>query len=104
MAKYLAVLSEPLQRLCSMKNQMQLTAHQLETWVGVLSCYETEVVTRSCLEIGLSEDPFPDLGKVVARCERHRRTRAGITASTDKVSIGEGMLKRIADSLSLTIG
>lgn len=86
-----------------MKNQVKLTAHQLETWVAVLACYEPTIVTRACLEIGLSDDPFPDLGKLTLRCETLRRRKAGAEASDGKVRIGDGMLKKIADSLNLKI-
>jgi hypothetical protein len=86
-----------------MKNQVQLTAHQLETWIGVLACYEPSIVTRSCLEIGLSDDPFPDLGKLTLRCEELRRRKAGTLARDGKVVIGDAMLHRIAESLCLQI-
>jgi hypothetical protein len=101
--KHLKTLAEPIQRLCSMKNQVKFTAHQLETWVAVLCSYEQAVVTRACLEIGLSDDPFPDLGKLTLRCETLRRRKAGIEASDGKVRIGDGMLRKIAESLNLRI-
>lgn len=86
-----------------MKNQVQMTPHQLETWVAVLACYEATVVTRACLEIGLSADPFPDLGKVVTRCEVLRRRKAGTEAQSGIATIGDVMLRNIASSLGLEV-
>jgi hypothetical protein len=86
-----------------MKNQVNLTAHQLETWIAVLSCYEPEIVTRAILEIGLSEDPFPDLGKILSRSELLRRRKSGTESKTETKIIGEKMLHLIADSLQLRI-
>lgn len=96
-------LRDPIQRLCSMKNQVNFTPHQLETWVAVLSCYDVRIVSRVCLEIGLSDDPFPDCGKIALRCERLRREAAGHVASNDKQSIGTAQLKRIAEALNLRV-
>ena len=93
-------------RLCSMKNQVNLTPHQLETWVAVLSCFDDDIVTRVILEIGLSVDPFPDIGKIVTRCEVLRRRRAKLDYGEGRggpVRIGDGMLKTIASALQLKI-
>lgn len=86
-----------------MKNQVQLTTHALETWVATLACYEASIVTRSCLEIGLSDDPFPDLGKLTLRCEALRRRKNGTESNDGKIRIGDAMLHKIAKSLGLTI-
>lgn len=60
-----------LQRLCSMKTSVQLTPHQLDTWGRVLSCYFPEdIVIRTVIEFGLTDDPFPDIGKLIQRCQR----------------------------------
>ena len=66
-----------------MKNQTQLTPHQAETWVAALSIFDSRDVNRSCLELGLSSDPFPDLGKLVMRCDQLRRERKGTQLRTD---------------------
>ena len=58
-----------LQTLCSMKSQAQFTPHQLATWAAVLGQYPIETVNQAVLYLGLSTDPFPDLSKVLARCE-----------------------------------
>lgn len=90
-------------RLCSMKNQVNLTPHQLETWVAVLSCFDTDIVSRVVLEIGLSEDPFPDLGKITLRCEALRRRRENVEGRSDSMKIGDKMLAKIASALELKI-
>ena len=59
-----------LERLCSMKQRVMLTDHQTETWLAVLSQFPVTVVNRAVLKLGLSSDPFPDLGKIVIECQR----------------------------------
>ena len=98
-----ADLLPSLERLCSAKRVLNLTPHQTETWLAVLSSYEPGIVTRACLEIGLSDDPFPDLGKLTLRCETLRRRKAGAESSDGKVRIGDAMLRKIADCLNLKI-
>lgn len=66
-----------LMRLCSMKKTLELTPHQLDTWDKVLSCHFPEdIVTRSIVEFGLTDDPFPDIGKLVQRCQRIHAERS----------------------------
>ena len=47
-----------------------LTDHQTETWLAVLSQFPVTAVNRAVLKLGLSSDPFPDLGKIVIECQR----------------------------------
>lgn len=70
--KAFPALSNTLQRLCALKNQSQFTAFALETWVATLSIFPTEHVNRAILQIALSADPFPDVGKIIAQCQRMR--------------------------------
>lgn len=53
-----------------MKKALELTPHQIDTWHKVLSCFHEDIVTRSIVEFGLTDDPFPDVGKLVQRCLR----------------------------------
>ena len=76
-------LQPAIQRLCSMKNRADFTPHQVETWVAALSIFDPRDVNQSILEIGLSVDPFPDLGKVLMACDRKRRERSGTQLKTD---------------------
>ena len=68
-----------LERLCSSKNTVQLTPHASETWVSALSIYadRPQIVNRAVIQMATSEDPFPDLGKLLALCERIRREADG---------------------------
>ncbi len=59
-----------LERLCTMKKRVMLTDHQTETWLAVLSQFPVTAVNRAVLKLGLSSDPFPDLGKIVIECQR----------------------------------
>lgn len=80
-----------------------MTPHILETWVAVLSCYEVEILNRAVLEIGLSDDPFPDVGKLALKCEALRRRKERTESSDGKIRIGDVMLRKIADSLGFKI-
>jgi len=66
---------EPLARLVSAKRTLELTRHQTETWVSALSIYKEtpEIVHRAILKLATSDDPFPDLSKLLTLCERIRR-------------------------------
>lgn len=68
-----------LQRLCSSKNTVQMTKHGAETWTAALSLYadKPRIVNLAVVELAVSPDPFPDLGKLLAVCERIRRTLEG---------------------------
>ena len=68
-----------LERLCSAKNTVQLTPHAAETWIAALAMYaeKPQIVHQAIIEIAISEDQFPDLGKVLAKCELIRRTSEG---------------------------
>lgn len=64
----------------SSKRTLELTHHQLDTWVSALAIYKDrpKIVNRAILTLATSDDPFPDLGKLLTLCERLRR-------ETDKV-------------------
>ena len=66
--------TEALQRLCSMKRNVEFTPHQLETWLASLAHFEDPVVQTAVLKLGLSTDPFPDLGKLVIKCQELSRS------------------------------
>lgn len=92
-----------LERLCSMKRVVSLTDHQAETWLAVLSVYDPAVVNRAALEIGLSADPFPDLGKLVMVCERMRRDDASTIPQDGIKKLSGKMLAKVAEALQLRI-
>ncbi len=53
-----------------MKKQATFSPEQSDCWVKVLSeLYTTEIVNQACLYLAFDTDPFPDLAKIVARCE-----------------------------------
>lgn len=74
-----AVFLPALERLCSSKNTVTLTPHASETWVSALSMYaeKPQIVHRAIISLATSADPFPDLGKLLACCERIRRELEG---------------------------
>ena len=44
--------------------------------------FDVRDVNKSVLEIGLSNDPFPDLGKLILLCDQKRRERKGTQLNT----------------------
>ena len=86
-----------------MKNQAQFTAHKSETWAAALSVYPVKVANRAIIEQGLSPDPFPDLSKILMRCEEIRRELDGSTPQGGVTKISAKMVQQIADRLEIEI-
>ena len=98
-------LGRTLQVLCSLKSQAQFTPHQLATWAAVLGLFPTETVNRAVLQLGLSTDPFPDLGKLVTVCqhveaEKNPQVVRGETSTGRPV---KGLVMAAAKALGLQI-
>lgn len=84
-----------------MKVRVELTLHQTETWLAVLSVFDPTVVNEAVVKLGLSEDPFPDLGKLVSMCNQIRRQREGLTGESQ--GLGTKLTQATADALGLKI-
>lgn len=85
-----------------MKNQVQLTTHQLETWIAALSVFEPKVVNRAVLEIGLSVDPFPDLGKIVMRCQKIKNEDQ-YAPGRDSERLTPSVMRQVAKAMGLEV-
>ena len=70
-----AMFLDGLERLVSSKRTLELTDHQTETWLAALSMYaeNPKIVNRAIIQLAVDDDPFPDLAKLLAKCERIRR-------------------------------
>lgn len=99
-----AIFLPALERLCSSKNTVQLTPHASETWVSALSIYsdKPKVVHGAIIALATSEDPFPDLGKLLAACEKIRRQLEG-TMPQDSSSIKFTNTKALAAAWGLEV-
>ena len=86
-----------------MKNQAQFTPHQSETWAAALSVYDTKIVNRAILEQGLSSDPFPDLSKIMIRCEHYRRQAADTMPQGGIVAVSDQTLREVAAKMQIEI-
>jgi hypothetical protein len=86
-----------------MKNTVDLTPFAIETWAAVLSVFDVTVVNEAVLRIGLSEDAFPDLGKLVTRCNAILRERNPQVALGDAPKVGRAAIKKVAAALQLRI-
>lgn len=83
---------------------MQLTPHASETWVSALSIYadKPKVVHGAIIALATSEDPFPDLGKLLAACEKIRRQLEG-TMPQDSSNIKFTNTKALAEAWGLEV-
>ncbi|MEQ9410482.1 MAG: RusA family crossover junction endodeoxyribonuclease [Fuerstiella sp.] len=91
-----------LERLCSMKQRVMLTDHQTETWLAVLSQFPVKAVNRAVLQLGLSADPFPDLGKLVLLCQRFA-TEGQYAPGRDPDRVSDSTMKAMARALRLEV-
>lgn len=92
-----------LERLCSAKRALELTPHQAETWAASLSVFDPKIVNEAIIRIAHSDDPFPDLGKIIMRCEVLRREREG-TLSQGEARLGTRTMKALAQAWGVEIG
>lgn len=86
-----------------MKNTVDLTPFAIETWAAALSVFDVTVVNEAVVSIGLSEDPFPDLGKLVVKCTAIARERNPQYTGGDLPKVSKGVVARVAEALQLRI-
>jgi hypothetical protein len=96
-------IQEALKRLCSLKNQAQFTIHGMETWCAALSIFPAEVVNRAILEIALAADPFPDCGKVIAKCQAEMNRRSENVTQADPAKPSRGTVNRVAKAFGIKL-
>ena len=96
-------LSEVLQVLCSSKGRATFTPHQVETWCAVLAVYPPNVARLAVLQMALSPDPFPELGKVVARCQIEMAKRSDQVTQSAADKLSHSVLRRMAANLAIQI-
>lgn len=85
-----------------MKKALELTPHQIDTWFKVLSCFDEDIVTRSIIEFGLTDDPFPDIGKLVQRCLRIKaETSKDYAPGRDFSKLPKGLVDAVLTSFGL---
>ena len=82
---------------------MELTPYALETWAAVLSCFDSSVVNEAIVRIGLSDDPFPDLGKLVAKCTAIARERNPQVSMGEAPKVSRSVVAKVAAALQLRI-
>ena len=80
-----------------------MTRFDLETWCAVLSVYPANIANLSILEIALNADPFPDLGKVVARCQAKMHEQSKTPTQADPSKLSKRRLIEIANALQIPI-
>lgn len=87
-----------------MKRVLEFTKHQMDTWIAVLSGYPSVTVNRAIIAIGLSTDPFPDLGKVVMKCQQIEWQKTSQYApGRDESKVSDMMIANAAKALELRI-
>ena len=101
--KVMPMIGESLKRLCALKNQAQFTAFAIETWAAALSVFPPEVVNMAIIEMALSQDPFPDCGKVIAKCQIEMAKRATTPSQADPAKPTIGTVRAVAKALGIKI-
>lgn len=86
-----------------MKNTMDLTPFALETWAAVLGTFDPTIVNEAVIRIGLSDDPFPDLGKLVCKCTEIQRQRNPVVTQAEQPKVSRSVVAKVAEALSLKI-
>jgi hypothetical protein len=94
-----------LTRLVSSKRTLDLTDHQAETWLAALSLYAArpQIVNKAIVQLAVDPDPFPDLSKLLEKCERIRREE-DMTLPKDAAVIRFSRVKELAKAWGLEIG
>lgn len=104
-----AISSDPsveisLTRLCSMKRQVEFTPHQLDTWMAVLAQFPAATTNKAILQLGLSTDPFPDLGKLVLCCQQIEWSQSKDYApGRDTSKVSQTVISKAAENLQIKI-
>jgi hypothetical protein len=75
----------------------------LETWLAALSIFPPGIVNRALLEIALSVDPFPDCGKVVAKCQIEIHKKASVPSQADPSKPTKGTVDRVAKAFGIQL-
>ena len=71
----------------------------------MLGLFPTETVNRAVLQLGLSTDPFPDLGKLVAACQHieAEKNPQVVRGETSSGRPGKGLESAAAQALGLEV-
>lgn len=92
-----------IERLCSMKSQAQFTPHVVETWLAALSIFPAGLVNRAILEMACSQDPFPDCGKIVIRCQQEMAKRSTVISQVDQSRPTRGTINAVAEAFGIMV-
>ena len=94
-----------LAHLCLMKRQATFSKEEADCWVTILAMFPTETVNRAMLQLGLSTDPFPDLGKLVAACQaiEAERNPQVVRGETSAGRPNKGLISAAAKALGLEV-
>ena len=68
-----------------------------------MSVYDNKIVSRAILEQGVSPDPFPDLSKILMRCEQARREKEGTVPQGGVTRVSDRILRAIAAKMQIEV-
>lgn len=70
----------------------------------MLKIFPSDVVNQAVLELGLSVDPFPDLAKLVARCQMIQHDRDPfVQRGEPNKGPSKALIGQVADALGMQI-
>ena len=91
--------------MCLMKRQATFSREEADCWVTILAIFPTETVNRAMLQLGLSTDPFPDLGKLVAACQaiEAEKNPQVVRGASSAGRPSKGLVNAAAEALGLEV-
>jgi hypothetical protein len=92
-----------LERMCSAKMAAEFTRHQSETWCAALGVFPVGVANRALLEIAMSDDPFPNLGKVIMRCQAEMAKRSTVVSQVDTSKPMRSTINAVAKAFEIKL-
>ena len=86
-----------------MKRQATFSKEEADCWFTILAMFPTETVNRAVLQLGLSTNPFPDLGKLVAACQviEAEKNPQAVRGESSAGRPGKGLVMAAARALGL---
>ena len=81
----------------------EFTWHQSDTWCAALGEFPVGVANRAFLEIAMSDDPFPNLGKVIMRCQAEMAKRSTVVSQVDTSKPMRSTINAVAKAFEIKL-
>ena len=68
-----------------------------------MSIFPAGVVNRAIIEISVSQDPFPDCGKVIMRCQAEMAKRSTVVSQVDTSKPMRSTINAVAKAFEIKL-